>query len=230
MHQSRKFTITVASLLTLVGMVLCLLGTGLTQPATRRGSGSDSRKWALPGSHRRAPVAPSCRRPPPPLLRTSASTTSIGANIGSRRFRRSRPLHSCSGTAAAGLPPGNRGPNPGDAYGARPLRACGKKEFPQPAPSLLSLPVGREVKESSASLRLRSGQAFIQGAERLHLHRPQAVFFPHPAKASYRALPYQRGGQNGAGSAGVSRSSCNCASAATRRRLFATDQAKQTSK
>jgi len=38
-HQSRKFTITVASLVTLVGMVLCLLGTGLTQPATGAGPG-----------------------------------------------------------------------------------------------------------------------------------------------------------------------------------------------
>src|SRR5208282_5989104 len=39
------------------------------------------------------------------------------------------------------------------------LAGCGKKEFPPPAPSLWSLPVGREVKESSHLLcRVRSGR------------------------------------------------------------------------
>ncbi len=91
-HQSRKFTITVASLLTLVGMVLCLLGTGLTQPATGRGSGSDSpngrsreaigeRRWRRVAGARPLPCCAQAQAP-----QASAQTSAPGDSAGPAPF------------------------------------------------------------------------------------------------------------------------------------------------
>jgi hypothetical protein len=57
----------------------------------------------------------------------------------------------------------------------RTLAGCGKKEFPQPAPSLLSLPVGREAK-GKQPFYAGCGTA-ASGQDR------QMSFFPHPASA-----------------------------------------------
>jgi hypothetical protein len=55
-----------------------------------------------------------------------------------------------------------------------------KKGIPQPAPSLSSLPIGREVKESShLSCRVANGRI---------LPGPQESFFPQPARQGNRNL------------------------------------------